>query len=294
MSSRNNSQFNSTGFDLSAASDQEGDVVYEIGGGATVVAPPATATREVIAEDGEDDDDVMRDAESYKLKGNNAFKEQNWELALEQYTKAIEATPGISAIELLKQRDEFLEDQGKQMRKRYLEEEEERRKRKEDGDKEPSKPKEPEPFVPPFHPHADKVSVYHCNRAAVYLHLQEYDQVISDCDAAILWNPKYTKALMRRCQAYEAKDETDKALNDAKTALELDPSNLQFKQTVKRLEKIEAERLEKLKSETMEKLKDLGNSILGNFGLSLDNFKAVQDPNTGSYSLSFGNNNEQS
>jgi len=30
------------------------------------------------------------------------------------------------------------------------------------------------------------------------------------------------------------------------------------------------------------KLKELGNSILGNFGMSLDNFKAVQDPATGS------------
>lgn len=35
------------------------------------------------------------------------------------------------------------------------------------------------------------------------------------------------------------------------------------------------------------KLKEMGNSILGKFGMSIDNFKAVQDPNTGSYSISF-------
>ena len=35
------------------------------------------------------------------------------------------------------------------------------------------------------------------------------------------------------------------------------------------------------------KLKDLGNSLLGNFGMSLDNFKAVKDPASGSYSISF-------
>ncbi|WZZ40187.1 hypothetical protein YC2023_036446 [Brassica napus] len=36
-------------------------------------------------------------------------------------------------------------------------------------------------------------------------------------------------------------------------------------------------------------LKEMGNSILGRFGKSMDNFKAVKDPNTGSYSLSFQN-----
>jgi len=53
------------------------------------------------------------------------------------------------------------------------------------------------------------------------------------------------------------------------------------------LQKQEDERLEKLKEETMDKLKDLGNSLLSNFGLSLDNFQAKKDPNTGSYSISF-------
>lgn len=35
------------------------------------------------------------------------------------------------------------------------------------------------------------------------------------------------------------------------------------------------------------KLKEMGNWVLGKFGLSMDNFKAVKDPATGSYSISF-------
>lgn len=34
------------------------------------------------------------------------------------------------------------------------------------------------------------------------------------------------------------------------------------------------------------KLKELGNTVLGKFGLSVDNFKAVKGPD-GGYSLSF-------
>jgi hypothetical protein len=40
-------------------------------------------------------------------------------------------------------------------------------------------------------------------------------------------------------------------------------------------------------SVTAGKLKDLGNSLLGKFGMSLDNFKAEQDPATGGYSIKF-------
>ncbi len=35
------------------------------------------------------------------------------------------------------------------------------------------------------------------------------------------------------------------------------------------------------------KLKELGNSILGNFGMSLDNFKMNQDPSTGSWNIRY-------
>lgn len=68
---------------------------------------------------------------------------------------------------------------------------------------------------------------------------------------------------------------------------ELEPSNSWAHQVVARLQPVVAERHEKLKSEMLGKLKDLGNSLLGKFGLSLDNFKTEKDPSTGSYSIKF-------
>ena len=52
-----------------------------------------------------------------------------------------------------------------------------------------------------------------------------------------------------------------------------------------RLEKLKEEKFNRLKDDAMGKLKELGNSILGNFGMSLDNFKMAQDPHTGSWSI---------
>lgn len=45
--------------------------------------------------------------------------------------------------------------------------------------------------------------------------------------------------------------------------------------------------LEIEKAEVISKLKDLGNTLLGKIGLSLDNFKVEQNPQTGSYNIQF-------
>mmetsp|Transcript_7278 Transcript_7278/g.18654 ORF Transcript_7278/g.18654 Transcript_7278/m.18654 type:complete len:244 (+) Transcript_7278:206-937(+) len=143
-------------------------------------------------------------------------------------------------------------------------------------------------------------STYHCNAAACHIKLEDFDSARESCSKALEIKEDYLKALMRRCLAYEKLDGLlspedrktkveyiENAAKDAKAWVDLEPNNAEAKATHARLEGMAAKRREELKDEVMGKLKDLGNSILGKFGLSLDNFNAEKDPNTGSYSVNF-------
>lgn len=318
-------KFDSEGFDLGAvpadgdADANESSIVYELGGGITTQVPesptkkqateqhqsqssssstPITTTTTVCSRT------PIDESERYKELGNNEFKQNNHLDAYDYYTDAIEKCPygehyGPTGDELLSMRDEYdelnrerlMEQQRKAMEKRRAARttgggggSSEDKKEEEDED---DKEQPVEPFTPPRHVYGTKLAVYYANRAATLLHLERNGEVITDCDIAILYNPTYVKAYLRRATAYERIENTEDALKDAQKAYELDPTNTIAKKAVSRLTKLENERMEKLKEETMGKLKDLGNSLLSNFGLSLDNFNAVQDPNTGGYSISF-------
>lgn len=126
------------------------------------------------------------------------------------------------------------------------------------------------------------------NRAICEINLNNYSAAVKESTKALELNPNYLKALMRRAQANENLEKFEEALSDLKKALELDPSNKAVRASIIRLEPIVAKKREELKDEMITKLKDLGNNVLGKFGMSVDDFKAVKDPNTGSYSISFG------
>ncbi|KAG5027624.1 hypothetical protein AAZX31_08G346600 [Glycine max] len=126
-------------------------------------------------------------------------------------------------------------------------------------------------------------SICHSNRGVCFLKLEKYDNTIKECTKALELNPVYVKALVRRGEAHEKLEHFDKAIDDMKKILEIDPSNDQARKTIRRLETLAAEKREKM----IAQVKDMGNSFLRYLGLKENNFKAVKDPNTGSYSISF-------
>ncbi|KAM7472880.1 hypothetical protein LguiA_011063 [Lonicera macranthoides] len=143
-------------------------------------------------------------------------------------------------------------------------------------------------LTPPEMPSsAELQSICHSNRATCFFKLVKYEDAIKECTKALELNPAYMKALLRRAEAHEKLEHYEETIADMKKILELDPSHYQAKKTIIRLEPLAAEKREKMKEEMIGKLKEMGNSILGRFGMSTDNFKTVKDPNTGSYSIQF-------
>ena len=174
-------------------------------------------------------------------------------------------------------------------------------------------------------PSALLAATLHCNRAAALLRLGRAVEAGAAASAALALHPRYAKALLRRSAAAEAAGSEGApaaALADAREAAACAaPGSAEASaaaSAVARLEPLAAAAAEKAKAEMIGekkrklalaaspsiqpfpfvsrrlslssssgKLKDLGNTLLGKVGLSLDNFKAVQDPSTGSYSISF-------
>jgi len=111
---------------------------------------------------------------------------------------------------------------------------------------------------------------------------------IDDCNWALDLHPRYAKVLLRRSQALEKVDKIEEALQDLKAVQSLDPQWPGVSSNLLRLRAIHDKKMEVLKDEALGKLKDLGNSLLGNFGMSLNDFNFKQDPHTGSWTMGGG------
>lgn len=130
-------------------------------------------------------------------------------------------------------------------------------------------------------------AIFYSNRASCAIHLNRPEEAIEDASEAITLCPNYRKPYLRRATAFENVEKHEDALTDLNKALELDPSCATTRANQERVEKIVTEKTEKMKEEMMGKLKTFGNSILGKFGMSTENFQMVQDPNTGSYNINY-------
>lgn len=61
-----------------------------------------------------------------------------------------------------------------------------------------------------------EAAIYNANCAACHLAIEHYNEAVQDCTNALNIDGSYVKALMRRCAAYEALGDVEKALEDAK------------------------------------------------------------------------------
>lgn len=260
----------SQGFDLDAlpVNSKEGDeVVYEVGGGASAVRAASSVRVESSRPKGSSSADARLElSEEAKVRGNEAFLAKNFLEAYDAYTEAIESCPGLTGEELLALKSKHEDSEREKAVARHAQETTRRRRTPPDAadDIEASSDMSddagkytPIEFQPPAHEFAHQLAVYHSNRAACSLHLEHYDDAIKDCDIALMLNPRYTKALIRRMSAYESTLRTEEALRDAKAAMAYEPTHVDIKKHVQRLEKIENERLEKLKEETLGKVCNL-------------------------------------
>jgi len=130
------------------------------------------------------------------------------------------------------------------------------------------------------------------NIGACHVKLGDHKAVVEACSQALLDDPTYTKALERRASSNDTINtwtSLTAAQEDYNSLLKLVTSPSQLMDIRRKLQQLKPRLESAQKQETnemMDKLKGLGNSLLGNFGLSTDNFKF--EPNgQGGYSVNF-------
>ncbi|XP_057706703.1 peptidyl-prolyl cis-trans isomerase D [Corythoichthys intestinalis] len=166
-------------------------------------AAPSDGTGDVHHDFPEDSDVNFKDvdkvlfvAEDIKKIGNNLFKSQDWNAAVNKYSKALR----------------YLEVCGE-----VLEENE--------GEESPAQ-KKLEPAV---------LSCY-LNTAACKLKLQMWQEAMDSCNEALELDNSNTKALFRRAQAWQGLKEFSQAMTDLKTAQGIAPEDKAISNEMKRVQ----------------------------------------------------------
>ena len=135
----------------------------------------------------------------------------------------------------------------------------------------------------------EQLVILYCNQGICFNKLNDKDKALESFSSALKLNDKYAKALANRMLLYNAKGDYIEAYDDFKRLKEIDQklfSNYAHMEG-ELCTKAEVKKKE-MTDEMLGKLKEMGNSILGNFGISLDNFKMI--PNgQGGYSIQYNN-----
>jgi tetratricopeptide (TPR) repeat protein len=136
-------------------------------------------------------DTILQEAQQSKEDGNKHYTKGEFEDALRCYTAAIDA--------VTKEIEEIVDVNNERNQENAIED---------NIDKTPTiKITKSVPVN-----YQSYATIYHANRAACYLQLQKFDEVIQDCTTALQFDPRYTKALLRRASAYESQKKYDSAL----------------------------------------------------------------------------------
>jgi len=267
----------------------------------------AAAAMVLIESIPDDDERVVSQAQEVKEEGNRRFAEGDFSTAAELYTRAIDLLTNYSASLLPPSTAESpsnLDNNANHQRNASNDEPQstpseahnDNNLESDSHDKASFSEEQHSPTKEEIHTgnkpkilekFSSYTSVYYCNRGACFLNQRQFDKCVSDCTVAIALQPHYMKALLRRAKAQEELGKFREALRDYEDVLNKDATVKEALQAVRTLPPRVKEQEEREKAEVLGKLKDLGNSFLGLFGMSLDNFKMQQDPNSGGYSVNY-------
>ncbi|KLO06777.1 TPR-like protein [Schizopora paradoxa] len=237
---------------------------------------PGTETHSTEIDSESDVNKCLDDAEFLKQEGTAHFKAGSWAEALASYRSGLGRLP---------KRREVKTKQPARNNDSEVKKDEEKEETEGEGE---------EPLTGQDLEVAKLRSVLNANIGACHVKLGENKDAVKACTDALLDDPTYVKALQRRASCSEQLNTWSslvQAQDDYQTLLKVLPSDSPLRPSINRSLASVKPRLEaaqqKETGEMIGKLKEMGNSFLGNFGLSTDNFKF--EPNgQGGYSMNFG------
>ena len=134
------------------------------------------------------------------------------------------------------------------------------------------------------------LSVVFMNRGLTFKNLKEVDKAIDMFSKSLVFNSNNGKSLYQRLELLYAKEEYMEAQEDYTKLKTVNPSLLyEFKVSEYTLNYKAEQKKKEMTQQMMGQLKDVGNSFLGLFGLSTDNFQVNQQAG-GGYNIQFKNN----